>query len=171
MGCARTHSLPHYAKIVTDPFGACLCKGFRGCRQAHISGMLYSPAKMAIVFVIARDWTLRTAVRAELRELGIEALGMDSAEDVGRALAAGQMPAAVVLEGTAEIADDAAVQKLIERVPTILIASRTEALSLQPARTGDASGRPMFAAIFYRPVRIAEIVARVRGLLERGATA
>ena len=72
---------------------------------------------MAIVFVIARDWTLRAAVRAELCELGIEALGMESAEDVGRALAAGQLPAAVVLEGTAEIAGHPAVRKLIERVP------------------------------------------------------
>ncbi len=87
---------------------------------------------MAIVFVIARDWTLRTAVRAEC---------------------------------------DPAVQKLIERVPTVLIASRTETLPLQPARAGDAVGRPRFAAIFYRPVRIAEIVARVRELLERGTAA
>jgi DNA-binding response OmpR family regulator len=133
--------------------------------------MLYSHAKMAIVFVIARDWTLRTAVRAELRELGIEALGMESAEDVGSALAAGQMPAAVVLEGTAEITGDPAVQKLIERVPAILIASRTETLAPAPARPGDADGRPMFAAVFYRPVRIVEIVARVRELLGRGTAA
>ena len=133
--------------------------------------MLYSPAKMAIVFVIARDWTQRTVVRAELRELGIEALGMESAEDVGRALAAGQMPAAVVLEGTAEIAGDPAVQKLIERVPTLLIASRTETLPQLLSRPEDAAGGPRFAAIFYRPVRIAEIVARVRELLERGAAA
>lgn len=126
---------------------------------------------MAIVFVIARDWSLRTAVRAELRELGIEALGMESAEDAGRALAAGQMPAAVVLEGTAEIAGDPAVQKLIERVPTLLIASRTETLPLLLSRPEGAAGGPSFAAIFYRPVRIAEIVARVRELLERGAAA
>lgn len=133
--------------------------------------MLYSPAKMAIVFVIARDWTLRTTVRAELHEMGIDALGMDSAEDVERTLAAGQMPAAVVLEGTAEIACDPAVQKLIERVPTILIASRTETLPFPPARPeGPTSGRS-FTAVFYRPVRIAEIVARVRDLVERGTAA
>lgn len=126
---------------------------------------------MAIVFVIARDWMLRTAVRAELRELGIEALGMESAEDVGRALAAGQIPAAVVLEGTAEIAGHPAVRKLIERVPAILIASRTETLPLVPARPGDAAGRPASAVVFYRPVRIAEIVAGVRELLERGTPA
>jgi hypothetical protein len=133
--------------------------------------MLYSPAKMAIVFVIARDWTLRTAVRAELRELGIEALGMESAEDVGHALAAGEMPAAVVLEGAAEIADDPAVQKLIERVPTVLIASRTETLLQLLSRPEGAAGGPKLAAIFYRPVRISEIVARVRKLLECGTAA
>jgi len=133
--------------------------------------MLYSPAKMAIVFVIARDWTLRTAVRAELRELGIEALGMESAEDVVRALAAGQMPAVVVLEGTAENAGEPAVQKLIERVPTVLIASRTETLPQLLSRPEGAAGGPRIAAIFYRPVRIAEIVARVRELLERGTAA
>jgi DNA-binding response OmpR family regulator len=136
-----------------------------------MSGMLYSPAKMAIVFVIARDWILRTAVRAELRELGIEALGMESAEDVGRALVAGQMPAAVVLEGTAEIAGDPAVQKLIQRVPTILIASRTETLPHLLSRPEGAARGPRFVAIFHRPVRIAEIVARVREFLERGAAA
>jgi DNA-binding response OmpR family regulator len=130
--------------------------------------MLYSAAKMAIVFVIARDWTLRTTVRAELRELSIDALGMESAEEVGRAIAAGQMPTAVVLEGTAEIAGDSAVQELIKRVPAILVASRTESLPLNPK---NPANRPVFASVFYRPVRIAEIVARVRELLERGAPA
>jgi hypothetical protein len=130
--------------------------------------MLYSPAKMAIVFVIARDWTLRTTVRAELRELGIDALGMESREDVGRALAAGQMPAVVVLEGTAEIAGDPAVQKLIKRVPTILVASRMESLPPNPEQPANPPG---LASVFYRPVRIAEIVARVLEILERGAAA
>lgn len=122
--------------------------------------MLYSLSKMAIVFVIARDWTLRAAVRAELRELGIEALGMESAEDVGRTVAAGQMPAAVVLEATSDLAGDPAVSKLVERVPTIIIASRTETVAL-----------PSVATVFYRPARIAEIVARVREILARGTPA
>jgi hypothetical protein len=133
--------------------------------------MLYSGVKMAIVFVIARDWKLRTAVRAELRELGIDALGMESAEDVGRAVAAGQIPAVVVLEGTAEIAGDTAIQKLIERAPTILIASRTENLPRSPAVAGDVEGGRGFAAVYYRPVRIVEIVGRVRELLARGTAA
>jgi len=127
--------------------------------------MLSPGNKMAIVFVIARDWTPRTAVRAELRESGVDALGMESAEDVGRAVASGQMPQAVVLEAAGEIVADSAVQKLISRVPTVLIASRTEKIPLPPASVAGA------AEVFYRPVRIADIVSRVRQILDRGAAA
>jgi len=114
---------------------------------------------MSTVFVIARDWRLRAGVRAELLEQGIQALGMDSPDQVGRALAAGSMPAALVIEAVAEISDDPAVRRLVERVPTILIASRTE-----PA--------PLFVdTVLYRPVRIGEIVGRVQELLRRGHAA
>jgi len=112
---------------------------------------------MPTVFVIARDWTLRAGVRAELRELGIDALGIESADEAGRAIAAGQVPAVVVLEAIPELADNTAVRNLVERVPTILIASRTETVSLPPVDT-----------VFYRPVRIGEIVARVKELVHRG---
>jgi len=115
---------------------------------------------MPVVFVIARDWTLRASVRADLRELGIEALGMENADDAGRAIASGQMPSLIVLEATAGVADSVAIQKLVQSVPAILIASRTETLDLPPA-----------AAVFYRPVRIGEIVDRVRELLQRGHAA
>jgi hypothetical protein len=110
--------------------------------------------------VIATDWKLRAAVRAELRECGIDALGMDSAEDVGRGLAGGAMPAVVVLEANAELAGDPAIQGLVARVPTILVASRTETVAL-----------PRVAAVFYRPVRIGDIVAKVSELLVRGEVA
>ena len=106
---------------------------------------------MPVVFVIALDWTLRTAVRAELRELGIDALGMDGPDEVGRAVARGQVPSVVVLEATAPVADHPAIRSLVEHVPTLLVASRTETVPLPPAR-----------AVFYRPVRIEEIVARIR---------
>ncbi len=115
---------------------------------------------MPLVFIIARDWQLRAGLRAELRERGIDALGMDSAEDAGRSFAEGQMPAVVVLEATAEFATDAAIQSLLKRVPTILIASRTETVSLPPA-----------AAVFYRPVSIGEITNRVLELLKTGHAA
>ena len=122
--------------------------------------MRYSKNGMPVVFVIAKDWKLRAAVRAELRERGIDALGMDSAGDAGRELAGGTMPAVVVLEANTELAGDAVVQSLVGRVPTILVASRTETVAL-----------PRVAAVFYRPVRIGEIVAKVSELLERGDVA
>jgi hypothetical protein len=115
---------------------------------------------MPVVFVIATEWKLRAAVRAELRERGIDALGIDSAEDVGRALAGGAMPAVIVLEANAELARHPAIQSLVGRVPTILVASRTETAPL-----------PRVAAVFYRPVRIGEIVEKVSELLVRGEVA
>ena len=99
---------------------------------------------------------MRTAVRAELRELGIDALGMDSADDAGRAIASGSLPNVVVLEATAELLGDPRIQNLVQRVPAVLIASRTVRVSL-----------PDTPAVLYRPVRIAEIVARVSELLAR----
>ena len=130
----------------------------RGVSRPHIPKMLHFASRMPIVFIIARDWTLRAALRAELRELGIDALGMESADDAGRAIAAGQIPSVVVLEA-ALLADSAAIEGRIRRIPTILIASQTETVPLPPAR-----------AILYRPVRIGEIVARVRELLGQGHT-
>jgi DNA-binding response OmpR family regulator len=111
-----------------------------------------------VVYVIARDWTMRTAVRAELREMGIEALGMDSAEDAGRAMASGTLPNVVVLEATEEFLGDIRIQNLVRRFPAVMIASRTVKVSL-----------PDTADVLYRPVRIAEIVARVTELLARDA--
>jgi len=112
---------------------------------------------MPTVFVIARDWNLRANVRAELRERGIDALGMESADDAGRVLAQGQTPAVVVVEAIPEIAGNPAIGRLLERAPTILIASRTETVPLPPVDT-----------VLYRPVRIADIVTRVEELLRRG---
>jgi DNA-binding response OmpR family regulator len=111
-----------------------------------------------VVYVIAPDWTMRTAVRAELREMGIEALGMDSAEDAGRAMASGTLPNVVVLEATEEFLGDIRIQNLVRRFPAVMIASRTVKVSL-----------PDTADVLYRPVRIAEIVARVTELLARDA--
>jgi DNA-binding response OmpR family regulator len=119
--------------------------------------MLSCSSKMPTVFVIARDWILRAAVRAELREHGIDALGMEFVDEAGRAIALGQIPAVVVIEAIPEIAGNPAIGNLIERVPTILIASRTETVPL-----------PTVDTVFYRPVRIGDIVARVQELIRRG---
>ena len=122
--------------------------------------MRYAKNGMPVVYVIATDWKLRTAVRAELRERGIDALGMDSADDVGRVLAADAMPAVMVLEANAELAGNPAIQKLVARIPTVLVASRTETVPV-----------PRVATVFYRPVRIGEIVLKVSELLGRGEAA
>ena len=122
--------------------------------------MRYSKNGMPVVFVIATDWKLRAAVRAELRERGIDALGMESADDAGRMLAQGTVPNAMVLEATAELDGDPAIQRIVTRVPAVLVVSRTETVPL-----------PQVAAVFYRPVRIAEIVEKVSELLARGQVA
>lgn len=103
---------------------------------------------------------MRTAVRAELREIGVEALGMDSADDAVRAIASGGLPDVIVLEATAELLGNPRIQNLVQHVSTVMIASRTAKVSL-----------PNADAVLYRPVRIAEIVARVRELLARNHAA
>lgn len=99
-------------------------------------------------------------MRAELREIGIEAMGMESAEEAGQLSASGQIPAAIILGATARLCEDPRMASLIARVPTVLIASQAEKLELPPA-----------AAVLYRPVRIADIVARVTELTRKGHAA
>jgi DNA-binding response OmpR family regulator len=117
---------------------------------------------MPTIFVVSRDWTLRVTVRAELRHVGLDALGMESAEDVAEALAHGKAPSAVVLDAASEVAalshpaSRAALTNLAKRVPLLVVASRVDqAPPLEGA-----------AAVLYRPVRVGEIVARVQQLLE-----
>jgi len=111
--------------------------------------------EMPVIFVIAADWKLRTSVRAELRERGFKAMGMESADEVGRAIASGELPAAIVLEATTQFASDP-VKQLVARVPTVLIASRTETIDV-----------PAVTEVLYRPVRIGEIVQHVEKLLSQ----
>jgi len=99
---------------------------------------------------------MRTAVRAELRELGVDALGMDSADDANRAIATGGLPNVIVVEATAELLGNPRIKDLVQRVPTVLIASRTVKVS-----------PPDAPVVLYHPVLIAEIVARVSELLAR----
>ena len=110
---------------------------------------------MPTVFVIAQDWNLRATVRAELREMGVEALGMERADHAACSIAGGTLPDAVVLDASAEDAGGPAAEQLARRFPMLLVASRTE-----PAPTWPA------ARIVWRPVRVSEIVESVRQLLE-----
>jgi DNA-binding response OmpR family regulator len=111
---------------------------------------------MPTVFVVAQDWMLRAGVRAELREKGIEALGMETIEDAARAIAAGQMPSAIVLESGAEGTHNTAAGQLARGVPTLVIASHVKQNEI-PATA---------AAVLYRPASVGEIVARVLELLK-----
>ena len=112
---------------------------------------------MLVVFIIARDWMLRAGVRAELRERGIEALGMESPDDAARVLAEGkcQAPAAIVLEGASASEAHQALENLARRVPIIVVASRMEPPPLSPA-----------AATLYRPVRVQDVVDQVLRILQ-----
>src|SRR5579863_4492649 len=111
---------------------------------------------MPVVLVVARDWKLRASVRAELREMGVDALGMDSVDEVKRAIAPGGLPSVMVVEALAEFLGDSRIQDLVRQIPAILIAPRTVNVSL-----------PEASAVIYRPVRVADIIVRVRDLLAR----
>ena len=109
---------------------------------------------MATVFVIGEDWHLRSLVRAQLREHGIEALGMESADDAGRAIAAGAMPSAVVLDLTALRGNVAALEPLAKRVPVLVV-------------TSPGASAPVWAAeSLTRPVTVGDVVARVESILK-----
>lgn len=113
---------------------------------------------MPVVFVIVEEWRLRAAARAELRERGIKALGMETTDDAGRAIAAGEIPSAIVLDANASAASDAALQTLLHRIPSVLIASRTVPTSQFPHEVA--------RKVLFRPVQVSEIIAAVLDLLK-----
>jgi len=108
---------------------------------------------MPTVFVIAKDWNLRGAVRAELLERGVEALGMETTDDAAKASTAGTLPNVIVLDSAC--ANMPAAVHLARRFPVLLVASRTETL-------------PQFGAVsvLWRPVAIHEIVECISQLLK-----
>ncbi|MGA8234164.1 MAG: hypothetical protein WB795_21995 [Candidatus Acidiferrales bacterium] len=122
---------------------------------------------MPIVLVISDNWMLRTGVRAELRERGIEAMGIESPRDALGRIDAGAHPAVLVIDaGTAAGsgraagpdggAEDAAIGRLLgSGVPAILISSRT--VTSPPWKP---------AVLLPRPVRVDEITAAVLRLLK-----
>jgi hypothetical protein len=109
---------------------------------------------MPIVFVIARDWVLRTMVRAELRDKRIDAVGMDSAAEAGVRIASGIIPSVVVMEASGEV--DPALESLARHVPFVVVSSAF-----------DSDVWPVHAAarLLRRPVRVAEVIAAVLELL------
>ena len=104
------------------------------------------------MFIVSGDWDLRGAVRAELREAGIEALGLETVEDMARVIAGGIAPSLVVLDG-AQLQNQEirqALENLSSRVSLLVIDSRLDPAPPLPGAT-----------TMLRPVQIKEIVARI----------
>jgi hypothetical protein len=104
--------------------------------------------------------TLRAAVRAELREAGVDALGLETADDVGRALARGVWPSLIVIDG-AELASPAARQAMsnLARQTVVLV------IDSPTAPAPDLPGAERLA----RPLRVGDIVKRVLARLAEQA--
>jgi len=123
--------------------------------------MLYSASKMPVVFIVSGEWDLRGAVRAELREAGIEALGMETVEDMARMISGGIALALVVLDGAQLGGPETreALQNLSSRLPLLVIDSRLNPAPPLPN-----------AHTILRPVQVKEIVARVLEMLSSPAS-
>lgn len=111
---------------------------------------------MPTVFIISEDWTLRTAVRAELLEQGIEALGFECSGDALPAAASGHWPALVVADDASAEAGRTDLSALLRRSALLLVVSGTR----PPSET------PPGAVVMRRPTQVREIVARARQMLE-----
>jgi hypothetical protein len=116
---------------------------------------------MPVVFIVSGEWDLRGAVRAELREAGIEALGMETVEDMAQTIAGGIAPSLVVLDGAQLHNPETrqALQNLSSRLPFLVVDSR---LNPAPPLPG--------AKTILRPVLVKEIVARVLAMLSSPAS-
>lgn len=112
---------------------------------------------MPVVFIVSSEWNLRGAVRAELREAGVEALGLESIEEMARSIAGGIAPAVVVVDDSClqDPRNRQALQNVAAHLPVLVVASR---LDPHPPLPG--------AEVLLRPVQVKQIVARVLNLLE-----
>ena len=107
---------------------------------------------MPTVFVVSRDWTLRTAVRAELQEHGVDALGLETADDIGKQLGRGIVPGVVVIDG-AELEHELPRQEianLAQQVTILIVDSR-----VTPAPPIPGTER------LERPISVGDVVKRV----------
>lgn len=111
---------------------------------------------MPVVLIVSGEWDLRGAVRAELREAGIDALGLETVDEMGRMIARGVAPSLIVVDGAelCETKTRAAIENVSSRVPVLVIDSR---LNPAPELAGAETMR--------RPVSVREIVSRVLEML------
>jgi len=111
---------------------------------------------MPVVFIVSPEWRLRGTLRAELREAGIAAMGMETVDDMAATIARGIAPDLVVLDGVHLHAPSTrqSLRNLAAHVPFLVIDSRLNPASPLPA-----------AELLFRPVQVKEIVARVLVML------
>ncbi len=109
---------------------------------------------MPRVFVIGHDWTFRVAVRAELLELGLEALGF-SAWPETRQSAREAMPDVIVVDASSIELPAEGLHALAPVAQYMVITGASVPPHL-----------PAAAAVLRKPVRAGEIAAAVRLLLE-----
>lgn len=107
---------------------------------------------MPIVFVISPDWTLRTKVRAKLREVGVMALGMQATGDLEEVLRRGVVPSSIVLDA-AELENPKA-QRMLKT-----LAQDVAVLVVGPAIVS-AESFPG-TEVLHRPVQVQDVVSRV----------
>lgn len=118
---------------------------------------------MTQICIVGRDWKFRALVRAELREQGYEALGLETLDEVGKAVAAGELsPAAIVFdlsETDDRDRDLSTLRSLALSLPVILIASHSN--------LPDSSTVPASVTTLFRPLTVADIVSHVRARMEK----
>lgn len=117
------------------------------------------------LLLVAADGHARALLLAELQEAGYNVVALPSLEVALAALATGRVdPALVVLDTQGDPRADARgigqlLNFLEEDVPLVLVVGAYDARALAPLR-------PRVAAWLSRPLRVGDVVAAVRGILE-----
>jgi DNA-binding NtrC family response regulator len=113
---------------------------------------------MAQLVLVARDWTSRALLRAQLLEAGVEVEAYESLEDALHALVP-FLPVLLVADVTASNDPEADIHLLaswVKRVPTWIIASRSSG-----AAAADVEGHG-FERILFRPVDVGQLVSLIK---------
>ncbi|MBI2956104.1 MAG: hypothetical protein HYY26_02205 [Acidobacteria bacterium] len=109
---------------------------------------------MKTVLVVGRDWQFRSLLRAQLREEGYAALGLETLTDAEEEIRRPDEVAAVVFDTTGAAAEElqTALPRLAARLPVVVVAGAQEEV-------------PAAARVLRRPVAIGEVAAALRDLL------
>jgi DNA-binding NtrC family response regulator len=106
---------------------------------------------MKTVLVVGREWKFRALLRAELRERGFEAVGVETLTEAQLVATA---PAVLVYDNADAGADEiAALAEMVARVPTIVVAG------------AQAPSAPSGVVVMRRPVQMSEIMKAVERLV------